>query len=203
MIRITILLLLIVSPVFATGSPTASGQWEAQGTLADACQCQVFCSCEFMEKPSFGHCDDAAILNIERGHYGDVKLDGLQVAVVSQSPHGQRLVDTIGNLTFARIYIAEQADARTTAALADIVRQVFGSFKEGTNRISADEKVEKVKLSASVLPNRYKLQIPNILNLDLVALIGGDGKNPMILKNNIFSPYGFEDVIIGKSKVYT
>src|SRR6186713_3358753 len=71
-----------------------------EGLLADACQCDVFCPCEFKGLPSHGCCDDSAILHVDKGSFGGVNLDHTDVVVVSESPAGERMVDKVGNLTF-------------------------------------------------------------------------------------------------------
>jgi hypothetical protein len=193
----------IVFSLLMAGSVMSQNKnWEVEGVMSDACQCFVFCPCEFNSKPSLGHCDDAAILHIEKGHYGDVILDGQRVAVVSQSPHGERLVDAVGNLTFARIYVPEGATDAQTTALAEIVRRVFGTFVKNASRISADEKVEKVKMDVTIEPYHHQIRIPNILDLDLATVPGGDGKSPMVIQNHIYTAVGFGDVLISQSKVY-
>src|SRR5262249_60492641 len=77
--------------------------WHVEGQAADACQCDVYCACEFMGLPSHGCCDDSAILHIDKGTFGGVNLDHSDVVIVSESPAGKRMVDEVGNLTFARI----------------------------------------------------------------------------------------------------
>lgn len=197
---VMIVLVLVSLPIQAE---QAKVQWEVQGTMADACQCLVFCSCEFNEKPSFGHCDDSAILDITKGHYGDVSLDGMKVVVVSQSPKGERLVDTVGKLNFARIYVPADSTDDQMNALAQVSRYVFGAFVTNAQRISEDEKVQKVPMTVKIADTTYSIRIPNILNLDIEALTGGDGKTPMVLKNSPFTAAGFGDAMIGKSKTYT
>jgi hypothetical protein len=187
----------------AAGTPPAGGTWEIEGVFSDACQCAVFCPCEFSEKPTFGHCDDAGILNILKGHWGDQKLDGLRVVVVSQSPHGERLVDTVGRLKFAHIYVSKESTDAQMNALAEIVRRSFGVFANGVSRISPNETVERVPMKVTIEPYRYRAVIPGILNLDLEAITGGDGKTPIVVKNHPFNPLGLDDPLVAHSKVYT
>ena len=177
-------------------------KWAVEGVMSDACQCMVFCPCEFMSAPTFGHCDDAAILHIDKGHFGEVVLDGLRVAVVSESPEGERLVDTVGRLKFARIYVPEEASAAQTEALAEIARRVFGAFVTGAVQISENEKVEKVKMEVMIEPHRHKVHIPGILDLDLQTMPGGDGKNPIVIDNNPFEEAGFGEVLVARSTTY-
>jgi hypothetical protein len=99
--------------------------------MSDACQCAVFCPCEFNEKPTFGHCDDTAVMHIEEGRFGDVPLDGQRLVVTFQSPSGERLFDTIGNLNFARIFVPEATTDEQVDALEQVAGRVFGASSPG------------------------------------------------------------------------
>lgn len=195
-----LVLTLVLTALVAAAAHAAS--WEVEGVMSDACQCEVFCPCEFLSKPSFGHCDDAAILHIGKGRHGDVKLDGLKVAVVSASPEGQRLVDAVGSLTFARIMVPRDVTDAQRDALADVARRVFGAWVGKSARISPDEGVERVELTATVDGYRHVVKVPGVLDLEIEPVIGGDGKSPVVLKNNAFTAVGFGDVVVSQSKVY-
>lgn len=177
--------------------------WAVKGTLSDACQCNVFCPCELSEKPTYGHCDDTAILHVTSGHYGNVPLDGLRVVVVSQSPKGERLVDTIGDLVFARLYVPQEATDEQTGALAELARHVFGTWVNGkVARISPDEKIHKVAMTATIEPTHHRVEIPGVLELDIRALKGWDGENPVRLRNGPAAGPGVGDILIAKSNSY-
>lgn len=186
----------------ATALPE-KGVWSVTGTFLDACQCDVFCACEFAEKPTYGHCDDTAVLTIERGVYGGVRLDGRTVVVVSQSPRGERLVDTVGDLVFARLYVSEETSDLEAQALAELARRVFGTWVGGkVARISPDEKVAKVRLAAAADAQRHRVSIPGVLEIDVEALTGWDGKNPVLLRNGPASAPGMSDITIARSRTY-
>lgn len=196
---------LLASAALAGGpTPSRDGTWAFKGTLSDACQCNVFCACEFGHKPSFGHCDDTAILSIDQGHYGDVRLDGLRVVVASKSPEGERLVDTVGHLDFAHFYVPEDATDAQMQALADLARRVFGTFVEGdVARISAVETVERVPMTVSIEPTHHVAKIPGVLDLDIQALTGWDGENPVVLKNGPSAGPGVGDILVAHSNTYS
>src|SRR5262245_51239504 len=98
------------APAGATEAPAkaaATPDWSCEGIMTEACQCNVVCPCTFLDKPSMGHCDDTMLIQLTKGHYGEVPLDGQSIVVVSASKEGQRLVDTVGDLVFANIYVSE------------------------------------------------------------------------------------------------
>jgi hypothetical protein len=57
--------------------------WHVTGDWFDVCKCSIPCPCTFAQAPSTGDCDGILAYHIRRGHYGDVKLDGLNLLGVS------------------------------------------------------------------------------------------------------------------------
>lgn len=191
------LLVLFVLPV-SGGDPVS---WSVEGVMADACQCHVFCPCEFQSLPTFGHCNDTAVLNFAKGQYGSVNLDGTIIAAAGQSPEGKRMSESAGNLVFSRIYIPKDVSEEQAIALTQLARVLFGKKVGETYRISPDEKVERVDMNVLIQqPDHYHIQIPNILNMEIITPPGGDRKTPLILKNSPFAT--LSDIRIGKSRIY-
>lgn len=60
--------------------------WEIQGSELINCNCAFGCPCQFNALPTKGHCEATGAIAIDMGHYGDVRLDGLKLAVVMQWP---------------------------------------------------------------------------------------------------------------------
>lgn len=68
-------------------------QWRLEGQWLEYCSCDYGCPCESMANPTQGHCTGAIAFKIDKGHYGDLSLDGLVVAATFYFPraihHGQ------------------------------------------------------------------------------------------------------------------
>ena len=60
--------------------------WEIQGTELMNCNCSYGCPCQFNALPTHGHCAAMGAIEIDSGHYGDVVLDGVRIAVVFEWP---------------------------------------------------------------------------------------------------------------------
>lgn len=60
--------------------------WEIKGEEFVNCNCDYGCPCQFNAPPTHGDCAAVCGYWIERGHYGDVVLDGLRAALVAQWP---------------------------------------------------------------------------------------------------------------------
>jgi hypothetical protein len=60
--------------------------WEFQGREIVNCTCEYGCNCQFNALPDKGHCHAVAGILIERGHFGEVPLDGLRIAAIFKWP---------------------------------------------------------------------------------------------------------------------
>ena len=83
-------------------------KWKMSGSLLGECNCDWGCPCSFDAPPSHGSCRGVYTWVIEKGTYGDVKLDGCSVALPGIWPgavhlgHGTQLVLIDGRATPAQ-----------------------------------------------------------------------------------------------------
>ncbi len=56
--------------------------WKASGDWFDVCKCKIPCPCEFAQEPTFGDCEVILAYHINKGHYGDTSLDGLNALAI-------------------------------------------------------------------------------------------------------------------------
>lgn len=67
----------------------AKVSWQLSGDYFETCSCNYVCPCiptNLAGQPTKGHCYFAFFFHVDRGRYGNVGLDGLNFAVVGQSP---------------------------------------------------------------------------------------------------------------------
>jgi hypothetical protein len=91
-------------------------EWSIKGKEFGNCNCSYGCPCQFNALPTLGYCEAAVGYQIDRGHFGDLALDGLRSAAIYHWPgpvHG-------GNGTM-QLIIDERADAAQRAALIRIM----------------------------------------------------------------------------------
>ncbi len=154
-------------PSYREGDLAAQTKWRLTGDYFENCNCDVVCPCLVSSMapntalPSQGVCDVAMVFHIDEGRYGEVPLDGLNVAVMSHAPGP--MAD--GNWTVAA-YIDERADDEQTAALGAI----FGGSEGGPMALLAPLVgkrlgVKKVAISYAINGNVRSAEIPNILHM--------------------------------------
>ena len=150
-------------------SPT---NWRFSGDYFENCNCDVVCPClaslraPLTARPSQGVCDLALFFHIDRGSYGELSLDGLNVAVIAHWPGP--MAD--GNGTLAA-YIDERAGDRQTAALGAI----FGGAEGGPMAafaplVGANLGVKKVPISYAIAGKSRSAEIPGILHMAVAPL---------------------------------
>lgn len=60
--------------------------WEIQARELVNCNCAYGCPCQFNALPTKGFCEAMGAIAVEKGHYGDVRLDGLKIGFVFHWP---------------------------------------------------------------------------------------------------------------------
>jgi hypothetical protein len=60
--------------------------WEIKGREIVNCTCEYGCNCQFNALPDKGHCHAVAGIQIDKGHHGQTKLDGLRIAAIFKWP---------------------------------------------------------------------------------------------------------------------
>lgn len=61
-------------------------EWRIKGRELANCNCDYGCPCQFNALPTHGNCEAVVAIQIDEGHFGDVKLDGLRAAGVYYWP---------------------------------------------------------------------------------------------------------------------
>jgi hypothetical protein len=60
--------------------------WSLEGAWFKNCNCDPGCPCDFNQAPTHGQCEGIIGMRIDKGHFGDVPLDGLKFAGAAYWP---------------------------------------------------------------------------------------------------------------------
>ncbi len=91
-------------------------KWQLSGKVLVACNCDWGCPCNFNARPTTGKCEGGWTWQIDRGTYGDVRLDGLCLSVYANWPGA--IHEGNGE---ALILVDERADAQQRAAIETLL----------------------------------------------------------------------------------
>ncbi|HTS52532.1 MAG TPA: DUF1326 domain-containing protein [Burkholderiales bacterium] len=90
--------------------------WYVEGVSFGNCNCSYGCPCQFEALPTHGHCRGFEVLRIDKGYFGEVRLEGLKAAMFYAWPGP--IFEGKGEL---QAVIDEHADAHQRDALVKIL----------------------------------------------------------------------------------
>ena len=93
--------------------------WNISGQYAETCSCDFLCPCivgQMAVRPSKGWCTVAMAMQIERGSFGDVPLNGLSFIVLALTPEEMAKGNWSVGLVIDERATAAQRDAITAIA---------------------------------------------------------------------------------------
>jgi len=163
--------------------------WELRGEYAENCSCDLFCPCLLgprdaqrglpVATPTAGHCDILAIVHVQSGRFDDVALQDLTAVLAIHIP--ARMADGDWDVT---PYLPQQASAAARMALEAIL---LGRAGGPMARVAA---VVGRWRQPAVVPMRYiadglrrRVDIPGLLELEIEALPGRDGRKEVWIDN--------------------
>lgn len=100
--------------------------WLIDGISFGNCNCDYGCPCQFESLPTGGDCRGFEVFEIERGHFGETRLDGLRCAVIYRWPGP--IFEGRGEM---QVVIDERADAAQREALNIVLHG--GETEEAAN----------------------------------------------------------------------
>ncbi|HXD99460.1 MAG TPA: DUF1326 domain-containing protein [Candidatus Acidoferrum sp.] len=160
----------------------ANAQWQISGEYFEACSCDSVCPCPtsgLAAPPTKGFCDAGLVFRVDRGAYGDTRLDGLSFAVLLHTP-GPMIQGnwTVGVIVDARgtavqrdalIAIASGQGGGPMGALAPLVGR-FGGAEAKTITIEQDGM-------------RRSVSIPGVLDIAIEGIPGAKAGEPIYFDN--------------------
>ena len=167
-------------------------EWSIHGRELVNCNCAYGCPCQFNALPTHGNCRAIVGYQIDTGHYGVTKLDGVRTALVASWPGPIHEGD--GTMQFI---IDETASDAQRAAMEAIMRgddtddmaTMWWVFSAMAPR-KLDTIYAPIDFAVDVDARRGHLRIPN-----LIEMTGEPIKNPVTgaeHRARIDLPHGFE-----------
>ncbi len=117
--------------VFLLGAAAAPGPdgFSVMGDYYETCACAVSCPCPAKFLPTEGHCDAVSLIHVRKGTAAGVSFDGLNIALVIRSPHGEKVMDALakGKMDLLSIYLDDKANEKQREAMPRLLGALFGT----------------------------------------------------------------------------
>jgi len=179
--------------------------WTIEGREFVSCNCAYGCPCQFNARPTQGSCHAVVGVDIDSGHHGDTRLDGLRIAAIVAWPgaihegHGQVVPVVDERATpeqreaLLRIMSGEDTEPGATFF------QVFATTYEKVH----DPVFAKIDLEVDVDARTARIKVPGMIDARGEPIVNPVSGNPH--RARIDLPQGFEYVVaeVGRGWVKT
>ena len=146
---------------------TTQTRWQIAGDYFENCNCKVVCPCllspnqPLTSSPTEGACEVAFAFHINSGSYGNITLDGLNVAMIARTPGPMGE----GNWSVA-LYLDERVNEQQRQALAAIFTgSAGGPLGALAPLITTVLGAKTVPITFHIAGKRRSVEIPNIMHL--------------------------------------
>ena len=146
-------------------------EWTLEGDYVEACNCDVACQCIWMEPPDDDACTVSLAWHVRDGHYGDVDLSGLSVALLVSTEDGVMFAPETG--WDVVLLVDESADGEQRAALEDIYLGRAGGIFAPVADVHVDSaEVATAPIEFSRDGTDFSVEIGEVLSIDANGAAG-------------------------------
>lgn len=145
--------------------------WNLKGSYFEACNCEAACPCVFLSAPSDGECTALVAWHVDQGSFGNVKVDGLNVALAVHSP---------GHMAEVKWKVALYLDDKANEAQRDALTQIFAGKAGGhpaklASHIGEVIGVKTAPMTFEVNGRQRALHMGNIADVAVESIEGQGG----------------------------
>jgi hypothetical protein len=135
--------------------------WHMRGDVMEACSCATTCPCNFGSDPTPLPCEVILGWRIEEGHYGNTRLDGLNVVLYARIPGNVFQ----GNWTVG-VYLDQRAGQQQTEALGDIFSGNAGGWPAMLGPLIGNLLAPKqVPIQFQTANGEHRITVPGLLEV--------------------------------------
>lgn len=163
--------------------------WLIEGAWLKNCNCDPGCPCDFNQEPTHGHCEGVIAMRIDKGHFGDVSLDGLKFAGAAYWP-GR--IDE-GNGDIVPIVDEGASEEQRNALLTIMSGQAGGTLFEIFSAVCPNVKepvFAPIDFEFDIESRSGRLKAGEVIETEVETLRGIDPPDPFRVLVRI--PDGFE-----------
>jgi hypothetical protein len=156
--------------------------WSIEGRMISADSCVVDCPCNLGGPPQHGLCHFVAMWQIDKGRYGDVKLDGVKAGLAGE--FAQKIIGEPIKRSFVAYYI----DSGATAEQKEALRKLFSGPSFAGMGQAAELKEVAIKFENLDAFGRVGQTasgtVGEIAKVEVTPIAGGTNRDePLVIEN--------------------
>jgi len=173
----------------------AGNSWKLEGSYFEACNCDAACPCVFTSAPTEGVCNALVAWHIDKGHFRDVNLDGLNIAIAIHSPgHMMEVKWSIA------VYVDERASEEQRTALFTIYSGQAGGHPAAiASFVGAILGVKSVAIDYRAEGRTRSILLGDLADMEIEALPGQGGAEITVTNAPFCVAPGYP-AVVAKSK---
>jgi hypothetical protein len=180
----------------AVETEPASSGYQFQGTLLEACNCDVLCPCWIGEDPDNGTCSSVVAYHFDAGKVRGIDVSGLTIANVVFIP-GNVLAGNWKQL----IFVDDQANDEQAQAIVDAFSgKLGGPLADLAQLIGERLGVVRAPISHEIVEGRGTLSVGDGAVLAEMEPYRGPDGSVTTLQNSIFSTVPGSPAWVGKAR---
>ncbi len=153
---VAVLCAVLAAPGLAQQSSQTAAvpDFDVEGLGFTSCQCPAYgCPCRSNGHPTHGTCEAADFAYIRKGHFGNVRLDGVRFVTVGN------LVDANGEEIYGTLYIDQSASPEQQQAIRSLINALAGPWYMHNPRVVS----VPIRFHESSDHTIYWVEIPGVL----------------------------------------
>jgi hypothetical protein len=175
----------------------ARAVYRLEGTLLEACSCDVLCPCWIGEDADGGSCNAVNAYHFDKGDIDGVDVSGLNVVYVLHIPKNV-LIPGSWRLV---IFLDARADERQRKAILDVYSgRLGGPLADLAGLVGEVVAVEFAEIEHTVVGGNGRLRIEGVLEAEVAPFRGVDG-TITTLRDSLFSTVPGSPAWVGKAAV--
>lgn len=167
-----------------------------QGTLLEACSCDILCPCWVGENPDEGDCKAFVAYHFDKGEINGVDVSGLSMINVARVPGN---VLTPNSWKVLLLVDDKATDEQVDALLAAYSGKLGGPLADLAQLVNEVVGVERVPIAHQVRGGAGTLHAGDYLAAEMEPYRGPDG-SPTTLRDSIFSTIPGSPAYVAKAK---
>jgi hypothetical protein len=173
--------------------------YDLEGTLLEACSCDILCPCWVGEDPDGGACDSFNAYHFERGTIRGVDVGGLSMVLVNRIP-GNVLVPKSWRQV---IFVDDRAtDEQFQAIVAAYQGDLGGPLADLAGLVGETLGVERASITHEVAGGQGTLKVGEFLFSEMGPYRGADG-SLTTLRDTVFSTVPGSPAYVSKASTHT